>query len=362
MLLTHLILSAFVATLLCTPSSAAADELVGLLANIPGVTIVAERTAPPGFRFFVLSYEQPANHLSPWKGTFAQRLTLLHRSLASPMIVNTAGYNISLSPSRSEPTQLVDGNELTIEHRFFLPSRPDPADWRDLTIFQAATDHHRVIQALKVVYNGRWLTTGRSKGGMAAVYHRRFYPGDVHGTIVYVAANDVVNQKDRYAAFLDGVGTDPDCRQRIQDFQREALLHRHEIVRLMQAAAASQGLTYSILGSAERALDFHVIDWAFGFWQLGGQEFCGRIPSSEAPTAVFYGALDLVFGFAFYTDQSLMALLPATYQAATQLGLPHAARRASVRSLTLCRSRCAAVVCTSRDSVSPVRPARDARH
>jgi len=305
-----------------TPASAAADELVDALANIPGLTIVGEHTAPPGFRFFVLSYEQPVNHLSPWKGGFAQRLTLLHRSLASPMIVNTAGYNISLTPSRSEPTQIVDGNELSIEHRFFAPSRPDPADWQDLTIFQAATDHHRVIQALKAVYTARWLTTGRSKGGAAAAYHRRFYPGDVHGTIAYVAPNDIVNQFDLYAAFLDQVGTDPDCRQRVKEFQREALLRRAEIVQLMRTAAASQGLTYGILGSAERALEFHVIDWAFGFWQLGGPQFCPLIPTSGDPTALFYGALDLVFGFAFYTDQGLTPFVPATYQAATQLGYP----------------------------------------
>jgi hypothetical protein len=47
---------------------------------------------------FVLSYEQPVKHLLPWKGVFAQRLTLLHRSLASPMIVNVAGYDISFTP------------------------------------------------------------------------------------------------------------------------------------------------------------------------------------------------------------------------------------------------------------------------
>jgi hypothetical protein len=28
---------------------------------------------------------------------------------------------------------------------FFLPSRPDPADWRDLTTFQQASDDHRLV-------------------------------------------------------------------------------------------------------------------------------------------------------------------------------------------------------------------------
>ena len=320
--MSRLVRSALCALALCAPEFVRADELIDLLASVPGLTVVAEHTAPPGFRFFVLSYEQPVNHLFPGKGNFAQRLTLLHRSLTSPMIVNTAGYDISLTPSRSEPTQVVDGNELTVEHRFFATSCPDPVDWQDLTIFQAATDHHRVIQALKAVYGGRWLTTGRSKGGAAAVYHRRFYSTDVDGTVAYVAPNDVVNQHDRYAAFLDQVGSDPDCRQRVKEFQREALLRRNEIVPWMEDAAASQGLTYGILGSAERALEFHVIDWAFGFWQLGGPQFCSLIPTSGDQTALFVGALDLVFGFVFYTDQGLTPFVPASFQAATQLGYP----------------------------------------
>ena len=88
----RLVRSALCALILMTPTFAVADELVDALANVPGLTIVGEHTAPPGFRFFVLNYEQPVNHLFPWKGVFAQRLTLLHRSLASPMIVNTDGY------------------------------------------------------------------------------------------------------------------------------------------------------------------------------------------------------------------------------------------------------------------------------
>jgi hypothetical protein len=236
--------------------------------------------------------------------------------------VNTAGYDISLAPMRSEPTQIVDGNELTIEHRFFLPSRPDPADWQDLTIFQAATDHHRVIEAFKKVYRGRWLTTGRSKGGMAAVYHRRFYPSDVDGTVAYVAANDVINQHDRYADFLERIGNDSACRERITAFQRAALLRRHVLVPMMEAAAADQGLTYSILGSFDRAFEFLVIEWEWGFWQLGGQAFCGLIPSPDAPDALIYAALDFVFGFAFYSDQGIGPLVPLYYQQDTQLGYP----------------------------------------
>jgi hypothetical protein len=237
------------------------------------------------------------------------------------MVVTTSGYEIQMTPLRSEPAEIVDGNQIRIEHRFFLPSRPDPADWSDLTIEQAAADHHRIIVALKPIYTGRWLTTGGSKGGAAAVYHRRFYPDDVDGTIAYVAANDVNDREDHYAAFMAQLGT-PECRQRVRDLQREALIRRPEIVPMMHALASANGYTYSILGSAERALDLHVVDWSIGFWLHGGQAFCPLIPTSDAPTAFIFAALDAVLGFQFYSDQGIEPLIPAAYQAGTQMGYP----------------------------------------
>ena len=66
-------------------------------------------------------------------------------------------------------------------------SAPASMDWSKLDIWQAATDHHRLVTALKPLYPARWISTGASKGGMASVYHRRFYPADVTATIAYVA-------------------------------------------------------------------------------------------------------------------------------------------------------------------------------
>src|SRR5687768_3188655 len=83
----------------------------------------------------------------------------------------------------SEPTRLIDGNQISVEQRYFTPSRPSPTNWeRQLTIWQAATDHHRIVRALKAIYAQQWVSTGASKGGMTSVYHRRFYPDDVAGT------------------------------------------------------------------------------------------------------------------------------------------------------------------------------------
>src|SRR5204862_407756 len=81
---------------------------------------------------------------------------------AAPVITYNSGYNLSTRGSRSEITRLTNGNQLSLEYRFFSPSRPDPADWTKLDIAQAAADQHRITQALKarIYHDNKWLTIG----------------------------------------------------------------------------------------------------------------------------------------------------------------------------------------------------------
>jgi hypothetical protein len=307
------------------PANAAPpDDVLDRLRAVPGLTVVGERPAEPGFRLFDLTFEQPADHRNPQAGRFAQRLTLLQRGSDRPTVAYTTGYNLPAQPKRTEPTQLLDGNQVAIEHRFFTPSRPDPANWRDLDIWQAATDEHRVIEALKSVYARQWITTGASKGGMTAVYHRRYYPQDVAGTVAYVAPNDVDNDRDRYDEFLGKVGTDPACRAALTAVQREALLRRDEMLAKLHAYAASKGFTFDrIIGSIDRALEMTVVDAPFSFWQYRGQQDCAKVPATTASTDAIYAFFDETVEFAHYTDQGVDPYVPYYYQAGTQLGWPY---------------------------------------
>ncbi|MER7011824.1 S28 family serine protease [Saccharopolyspora sp. NPDC000359] len=309
-----------------TPAGAAppADDVRDRLAAVPGLTVVGERPTEPGFRLFDLTFIQPTDHRHPGAGQFEQRLTLLHRDLARPTVLHTSGYNLPAKTTRTEPTQLVDGNQVSLEHRFFTPSRPDPADWGDLDIWQAATDQHRVITALRAVYDQQWITTGASKGGMTAVYHRRFYPDDVDGTVAYVAPNDVDNDRDRYDQFLAEVGTDPACRAALTAVQREALVRRDELLAKFQAYADAEGLTFDrIIGDIDRGLEMVVIDTPFAFWQYRGQDDCAQVPATTASTDELYAFFDETVEFRFYTDQGIEPYAPYYYQAGTQLGWPH---------------------------------------
>ncbi|MBI0298460.1 aminopeptidase [Streptomyces sp. PRKS01-29] len=303
------------------PAAPAQPDIKERVLAIPGMRFVEEQPSE-GYRFLVFSYAQPVDHRHPAKGTFQQRFTLLHKATDRPTVFYTSGYNVTTAPRRSEPTQLVDGNQVSMEYRFFTPSRPQPADWSTLDIWQAASDQHRLFRALKPIYGKKWLATGGSKGGMTATYYRRFYPRDMDGTVAYVAPNDVVDTEDSaYDRFFDNVGT-AECRTRLNAVQREALVRRDEIVRRYQKWADDEKQTFTVVGSADKAYENVVLDLVWAFWQYHLLKDCADVPAPTASTDELYGFIDEISGFSAYTDQGLETYTPYYYQAGTELGSP----------------------------------------
>lgn len=106
-------------------SESSSEDIKDRILAIPGMSLIEEKPSPssqlrssrgdptPGYRFFVLEYTQPIDHKHPSKGTFQQRITLLHKDTTRPTVFFTGGYNVSTTPSRSEPTQIIDGNQVS---------------------------------------------------------------------------------------------------------------------------------------------------------------------------------------------------------------------------------------------------------
>ncbi|WP_328298780.1 aminopeptidase [Streptomyces sp. NBC_00435] len=303
-------------------ATAATQDIKDQILSIPGMSLIEEKPYP-GYRFFVLNYEQPVDHRAPWKGTFKQRLTLLHKDVSRPTVFFTSGYNVNTSPRRSEPTTIVDGNQVSLEYRFFTPSRPDPANWANLDIWQAASDQHRLFTALKKVYKKNWLATGGSKGGMTATYFERFYPRDMDGVVAYVAPNDVVNNEDSaYDRFFAKVGT-KECRDRLNAVQREALVRRVPLEVKYATAAAENGWTFTTVGNLDKAYEAVVLDYVWAFWQYSLLADCATIPAAATATdQEIWDTIDTISGFSAYADQGLQTYTPYYYQAGTQLGSP----------------------------------------
>ncbi|MEU1037101.1 S28 family serine protease [Streptomyces sp. NPDC005551] len=299
------------------------EDIKDQLLAIPGMSLVEEKPYT-GYRFFVLTYTQPVDHRHPSRGTFQQRVTVLHKDTSRPTVFYTGGYNVSTNPSRREPTQIVDGNQVSMEYRFFTPSRPAPADWSKLDIWQAASDQHRIFKALKPLYGKKWLSTGGSKGGMTATYYERFYPHDMDGVVAYVAPNDVVNHEDSaYDRFFENVGT-KECRDRLNAVQREALVRREPLEKKYADLAAAEGYTFTTIGGLDRAYEAVVLDYVWGFWQYSLLSDCDDIPADAAHATddEIWTSVDTISGFSAYTDQGLTTYTPYYYQAGTQLGAP----------------------------------------
>ncbi|MEU3104907.1 S28 family serine protease [Streptomyces griseoflavus] len=305
------------------PEATGTTDIKERLLSVPGMSLIEEKPYT-GYRFFVLNYTQPVDHRRPSKGTFEQRITVLHKDTARPTVFYTGGYSVSTTPRRAEPTQIVDGNQVSMEYRFFTPSRPQPTDWSKLDIWQAASDQHRIFTALKKIYSENWISTGGSKGGMTATYYERFYPRDMDGVVAYVAPNDVVNKEDSaYDRFFAGVGT-KECRDRLNGVQREALVRRAPLKEKYAALAAENGYTFDTVGSLDRAYEAVVLDYVWGFWQYSTVADCQDIPADakNATDDEIWTSVDTISGFSFYTDQGLTPYTPYYYQAGTQLGAP----------------------------------------
>ncbi|MFF7894199.1 S28 family serine protease [Streptomyces sp. NPDC007907] len=303
------------------PAPPGSADVADALRALPGLRLIEERyDAEPGYRHFVLGLRQPVDHTNPAAGSFEQRLTLLHSAADRPTVLFGTGYHAVLTPRRTEAAVLLGANQLQVEHRYFGTSRPADPGYTHLTVRQAADDHHRVVRLFRRLYPGAWISTGSSKGGMAAVYHRRFHPHDVNGTLVHSAPNNVDDRDDSaYLRFLATVGT-PAAREALEGVQRAILLHRAELAGRYEAWAAATGDTFRLVGSADRALEIAVLRVPFMFWQRGTPDDVAAIPGPGATAEALYTWLNDTTGLALYADTSARNHIPYWYQIGTQLG------------------------------------------
>lgn len=295
------------------------------LPNVTAVTQVTSPAPPAGTYFYRISFRQPVDHNNPLGPTFTQRVTLLHRDETKPVVLVTDGYSTSSNPTQQELTFYLQSNQVRVEHRFFVASTPNPADWSKLDIWQSASDLHAISQSLKGIYSAGWVSTGASKSGMTATYYRYYFPDDVKATVPYVAPSSHGTSDARYVTFLNNVGP-ADCRTALRNFQKAALQKRDQIVPLIPDYDS-----YDVFGK-DRALEFAVLELPFAFWQYGDQTLCPLVPAPTASPQELLDFIDMIIGMVFYGDSTLDFYKAYFYQSATQLGGPKYDER-SVRTL-----------------------------
>ena len=119
---------------------------------------------------YELKIKQPLDHNDPEKGFFYQRVWLSHIGFDNPTVMITNGYG---APGNriEEISQYLQSNQISIEHRYFLESTPDNLDYDYLTFEQVTADLHRINSLVKNIYNGKWISSGISKGGTTTIFY-----------------------------------------------------------------------------------------------------------------------------------------------------------------------------------------------
>lgn len=312
-----LLATACLSTFASQADTAEDQALLEYLNDQPGMTASANATQRfPGYLAVNIEFQQPTDHQQPNGEQFTQHLKLLHKDADIAMSLETHGYTGFYSPYLLELADEKGLNQLAVEHRYFGPSTPANKDMSLLTIEQAADDMHRIVETIRPFYDGKWISTGSSKGGMTAMYHRYYYPQDVDATLANVAPMSFGRKDTRYVDFLENVGTET-CRQTIKEFQRTALIRKDEIDAFIESQPWSF-LSFETMGY-DIAFEKAVAEYSFTFFQRGAWS-CDSIPGADGSAAAL--TWELLGGLMDFSDWGLDRYGSYFYQAYTQLGYP----------------------------------------
>lgn len=291
------------------------DNLKTRLFELPDV-IFSEVDEAEGFKeVYKLYIKQPLDHSDHTKGFFYQKAFLSHKGFDRPMVMVTEGYSNPRNWNY-ELTNLLEANQISVEHRYFGESLPDSLNYDYLNLEQATADLHHINQLFREIYDSKWISTGISKGGATTIFYKYYYPKDVEVSVPYVAPINRSFEDTRIYDFLDAVGTE-DCRNKIAAFQRRILKNREKALPLLNFYSKGAKVDYDYL-SLEQAFEYAVLEYSFSFWQYGHD--CEKIPNESASLEE---ALDYLLGVSniiFFSDRDIERYGAHYFQSAEEMG------------------------------------------
>ena len=264
------ILSLLWLALLCVVTTwAAPDELRQKLAALQGISGIEKLESEVYPEKYLVRITQQVDPKNPAVGTFTQRVVIGHVGFDRPTVIVTEGYGgaYALNPKyQEELTKLLNANLVFVEYRYFLESTPEPKNWDYLTAENSAYDLHHVNQTFRQLYQGKWISTGISKGGQTTCLYRAYFPDDVDFSVPYVAPLNRAVEDGRHEPFLRQVGTKAE-RDRILAFQKAVLKQKADIVPMLENYCQEHKLTFRI--PMAEVLDYSVLEYPFAIWQWG---------------------------------------------------------------------------------------------
>ncbi len=262
--------------------------------------------------------EQPVNHHKPDSAKFLQRVWLSHRSFNRPVVFITEGYTAPTN-YESELAELLNTNQIIVEHRFFGQSVPDSLTWQNLNLYQQCQDLHNIRRILGKIYKTPWISTGISKGGQTTIAYKFYFPSDVKASVPYVAPLTIAKEDPRVIDFIANKTGTQECRKKVLDFQKAVLKHKSELFPLFIDFAKKQGMTFNEIGGYEAGFEHGILEFSFSFWQWGYN--CSDIPRDVLHTDSTMKILTQVNPFDFFSDQNNNKFRPYFYQTLTEMGI-----------------------------------------
>jgi hypothetical protein len=293
-------------------------DILGKINSLEGLSAIEIEPQNGYSREFQIDITQPVDHNNPDGAKFKQRIYLTHVDENLPMIFAPNGYRAA-ARSTQELAGLLQTNCLNVTHRYFFDARPEPTNWQYCTIKQAADDDHLIVSLFKKIYSGKWISSGASKSGMTALYHKRYYPDDVDATVAYVAPFIFGSNDKRFPEYIATIGGG-DCYAKLTGIQQYVLKHRSQMLGFINTALNGQEANYSI--DRELLLELDIMDFPFTFWQYYSID-CSAIPDTATTSAqeIFNFYTGIVPLNSFSNDNTAY-FEPFSYQAVTEMGAP----------------------------------------
>lgn len=268
---------------------------------------------------YKVMFEQAVDHSDPAKGTFLQRVFIADKAKESPVVFITEGYSAyyaAIPQYINELSDMLNANQICVEHRYFGESWPEPLNWEYLTVRNAAADQHQVLNVMKRYFSGKWISTGISKGGQTAVYHRWLYPNDVDVSIPYVAPLNFGLEDGRHEPFIAQIPGTAEQRRKVLDFQTAILKNRDIYLPKLDSFCKQKNYTFRI--SMDEVLDYCVLEYSFALWQWG--RLTDQIPEPSQSADKLFEHLMIVSGPSYFAIEDMESIKSFFVQAAVELG------------------------------------------
>jgi hypothetical protein len=267
--------------------------------------------------YYEITIPQTTDH-SNSKGKFGQRVYLGFQDFNAPTIIVTDGYAVdyaSKSDYSNELAKELNANVVVVEHRFFGKSVSDSLDWSVLTMKQAADDYHLIKTIFGRTLTGKWISSGISKGGQAALSYKMFYPDDICAAVVYGAAI-----KDKQTVFTDSILSNlsqTSAGKKINALQNYFFKHKSIFLPYFADFVSQKNYDFSPLDN-ETILDYLLLELPFSFWQNGNK--LEEIPDTAFAPSVLMNYLIKVVPPRFFSATNKKQLEPAFYMFYHELG------------------------------------------